>query len=740
MDDALTVSVSAARDAIAAAVLGRVDGSSRTLGEIELRPHQRLAAARLIAGIDAHRGALLADPVGLGKTYTALAVVAHFGGVVAIVAPAALRDMWASSLAAANIRAQIVSHEALSRGERFAADFIVVDEAHRFRSISSRRYATLADLSRRARVLLVSATPIQNSRTDLAAQLGIFLGRRAWSLSPDEMAAHVVRAAADEASTLALSALRGPAAIDLAIDDDILDLIVALPPPVPAKDESVAAALLLYGLVHQWSSSHAALAAALRRRKARAHALLAALDAGRMPTRADLAAWTHVDDAVQLAFPQLIVSHAEPDVDVAEMQTAIDRHLAGIDAILTRLRSTLHVDRARADALRRIRRAHPSERVIAFCHYAETVHVLRSLLAQESGVAALTASGARVAGGRISRDDVIAQFSPRASRRVSRAERIDLLVTTDLLSEGLNLQEASVVVHLDLPWNPARLDQRVGRVRRMGSTHATVSVYTVLPPAPANRLLRIDRRLREKLRAAHLTVGIAGRILPPAIDPDARATPGLSEQTSLIRAMLRDWCGARDLADPHDTRVRVATVPAARPGFLAAIAVGAKAELIADVGDGISRGSQVLLDAVRIVHSSSGESAAHVSYPERTIDRIRRWLLLRQGSDAIDLGQAAAARARRDALMRVSRALARTPRHKRSMLAPLAEAARAVATAPFGEGAERILETLVRSELPDEAWLRSIVTFGEVNARPQATDRDEEPRILAVILFGRQTL
>ena len=98
----------------------------------------------------------------------------------------------------------------------------------------------------------------------------------------------------------------------------------------------------------------------------------------------------------------------------------------------------------------------------------------------------------------MSRDVVLAQFTPAAAgaREVGAASRIDLLITTDLLSEGLNLQRASVVVHLDLPWNPARLDQRVGRVLRFGSTHERVHVYALAPPASADRLLQLERRLR----------------------------------------------------------------------------------------------------------------------------------------------------------------------------------------------------------------------------------------------------
>src|SRR6201999_3019501 len=122
-------------------------------------------------------------------------------------------------------------------------------------------------------------------------------------------------------------------------------------------------------------------------------------------------------------------------------------------------------------------------------HYAETVNALRAKLAVDSGIASLTANGARVAGGRVSRDTVLAQFTPAQTpqRATPAAERIDLLLTTDLLSEGLNLQEASVAVHLDLPWNPARLEQRVGRIRRIGSRFPTVSGDVGAPPASAEK-------------------------------------------------------------------------------------------------------------------------------------------------------------------------------------------------------------------------------------------------------------
>src|SRR5262249_15833486 len=163
-----------------------------------------------------------------------------------------------------------------------------------------------------------------------------------------------------------------------------------------------------------------------------------------------------------------------------------------------------------------------------------TVSVLRAKLARERGLATLTASGARVSGGRIPRDAVLAQFTPLAREfevATPASERIDLLITTDLLSEGLNLQEASGIVHLDLPWNPGGRDQRVGRGLRLGSRHERVTVYAIAPPASAERLLRIETRLREKLAVAQRTVGVAGRILPAPIAEHPRGQ-GIAEQRS----------------------------------------------------------------------------------------------------------------------------------------------------------------------------------------------------------------
>jgi len=345
-------------DRIARAVLGADSGPAR-LGAIELRPHQRAAASRLTEIIRRTNGALLAEPVGVGKTYTALAVAGALGGEVTILAPASLRSMWQAALDACHMSATVITHEALSRGREAVRrpEILIIDEAHRFRVMTTRRYAVAAELCRPAKVLLVSATPVQNRRDDLAALLALFLGRQAFRLTDEQISAHVVRGLSVPLSEL--PQLIGPVGVTTTPVDDCIEQLLRLPPPVPAKGESLPAALLTMGLLHQWSSSRAALVAALKRRRARALAMLSAIDAGARPTRAELSAWTYASDALQLAFPALVVADdAAETCDLAGLREALETHRQATGDLLRSLAQSPNPDDGRASWLAGICDAH----------------------------------------------------------------------------------------------------------------------------------------------------------------------------------------------------------------------------------------------------------------------------------------------------------------------------------------------------------------------------------------------
>ena len=101
------------------------------------------------------------------------------------------------------------------------------------------------------------------------------------------------------------------------------------------------------------------------------------------------------------------------------------------------------------------------------------------------------------------------RFSPRSNRYHLRLDEDELrvLVATDVLSEGQNLQDSHVVVNYDLPWAIIRLIQRAGRVDRIGQQHDTIHVYSYQPADGVERIIRLHSRLRERLQQNNEVVG-----------------------------------------------------------------------------------------------------------------------------------------------------------------------------------------------------------------------------------------
>src|SRR5439155_499916 len=147
-----------------------------------LAPHQVPAAQRLVGIVARHGGALLADAVGLGKSYVALAVALALGEPFALVVPAVLVDQWRGLLQRYDTDAPIITHESLSAPSyrplppsAAPCRLFIVDEAHRFRNPDTNRYRALAKVLVGARVLLVTATPVHNRIADLFHLFRLFL-------------------------------------------------------------------------------------------------------------------------------------------------------------------------------------------------------------------------------------------------------------------------------------------------------------------------------------------------------------------------------------------------------------------------------------------------------------------------------------------------------------------------------------------------------------------------------------
>ncbi|MEP7064910.1 MAG: DEAD/DEAH box helicase [Gemmatimonadota bacterium] len=755
----MIVRVAAARALIAAHWLPDREGPSE-IGTVRLHAHQRSAVDRIRDLLRGHRGALLADEAGLGKTYVAAALLREAENPLLIV-PAALRLMWRDALAASGASATLISYTALSRGTLPLGDFdlLVLDEAHHARTASTRRYAAIASLAARARVLLLTATPVHNCRAELAALFALFLGARAYAMSDQAFGTMIVRRErSDIVHAVAIPDAPAPEWISVPDDGLLLEPLLALPPPLPPSDGGEGGVLLTWSLLRQWASSRAALAGALRRRIARGLALECALSEGRYPGQRELSAWSSADDAIQLAFPQLVSGPvAAPEALLAR----VGEHVSAARALLARVLADPSIDAARAQAIRDIRLRHPGEKVLVFSQYTDTVHQLFVQLRGIGGVAALSARGGRIASGRLSRQETLERFAPRATgaQPPREAERIDVLLTTDLASEGLNLHDASVVVHADLPWTPARLEQRVARSRRLGALHTRTHSYALAPPASAESVLTIEQRLREKLRTMEEVIGTGGAILPDlsasgsAIEPSQSSSARLREE---IDRALRRWheedqrevggeaCAA-SLNEFHDgvrgdRELVVACGAAPRSAVVALALIDSRAVLAAavcDIGE-TERDTTVLTEDPRVVLeaialTSGSDAALDERVRADAVARAERWLARRQGAEASG-ALAWRGASRRIALRRIAGLSARAPHHRRALLAPLTMIARRVVTAPYALGAERVLDELASAPLPDEAWLRALASFGAMHGAREG--ERAEARLVAVIVAG----
>ncbi len=156
---------------------------------------------------------------------------------------------------------------------------------------------------------------------------------------------------------------------------------------------------------------------------------------------------------------------------------------------------------------------HPQEKVLIFTQFADTVRYLETCL-RASGVAQV----AGATGDSADPTGLAWRFSPvsngrklappaDASEGEGRSDELRVLIATDVLSEGQNLQDAYIVVNYDLPWAIVRLIQRAGRVDRIGQKSDTIRCYSFLPADGVERILRLRARVRQRLKENAEVVG-----------------------------------------------------------------------------------------------------------------------------------------------------------------------------------------------------------------------------------------
>jgi hypothetical protein len=348
---------------------------------------------------------------------------------------------------------------------------------------------------------------------------------------------------------------------------------------------------------------------------------------------------------------------------------------------------------------------------VAFSQYAATIRGLFQEFRNERGVGALTASGARVAGGVITRSDALARFAPIANglKPPREIDRIDFLLTTDLLSEGVNLQDAGVVVHLDLPWTAARLEQRLGRVRRLGSMHQRVHAYAIRPSTAAEALLHLEGTIKRKVRETEISIGGSQRNLS-------------SDRPAALRSPI---AAAERFADNSTV---AAAVAASHSGFLALVGEEPNLVLIGSAGGRVTEDPCEILDILLLVTTT--EVAASSCAVNDALERIQSSRQRARALASIENTATVIARNRHKVLARISAIVQSARPHERQRVVGLAERARKIVLSRLGAAAEADLLDLVALETTNEEWLERIIRDG-----PQRDPRRKSSDRIAAILL-----
>ena len=213
--------------------------------------------------------------------------------------------------------------------------------------------------------------------------------------------------------------------------------------------------------------------------------------------------------------PRSTLVHSTTDFETAAWLDDLDADFAVLSDIRSRIQDIGPDDDDKLQTLRRFlnQAAVASGKVLIFSEAETTIEYLYNQLnpsGQDSAIARLTGST------RDSAQAIIRRFAPKANAasngRRPRNE-IRVLLATDIVSEGQNLQDCARVLNYDLHWNPVRLIQRFGRVDRIGTEHDVIHLHNMWPDTAVDAELSLTERLGNRIQSFHDLIGLDSKLL-----------------------------------------------------------------------------------------------------------------------------------------------------------------------------------------------------------------------------------
>ena len=547
---------------------------------------QAVVAAKKI--LDAYNGVFLSDVVGLGKTYISALLAQQLSGKILIICPPVLQPYWHDTFFDFGIRSfKVESLGKLDNVIKEGAgkyDYIFIDEAHRFRNEVTQGYEKLHQLCFGKKVILVSATPLNNTVDDIYSQLKLFqipkkstipgipnlekfftslkkITNKYDKTDPEYIgaikdASHemrekvlkyvMVRRTRTEVlkyfkgdidkQGLSFPEIADPERIIYKFDEQT-DRIFTSTIELLKKFSYARYTPLLYLnkpisefekqsqrniggfmkgiLVKRLESSFYAFKNSLKRFVESYTKFIDMFSGGTVYISKKVNVYDFLDEDNEEALLKLVEMDRAQRYESLEF---IDDFKVKLESDLKLLKEieSLWVGITTDPKLEQFVKELKSNSVlkgnklIIFTESKETGEYLyRNLDKHFHGKALFYSSlgglyGEKEINNTLAREMVIENFDPRQKEEKND---IRILITTDVLAEGVNLHRSNIVINYDLPWNPTRVLQRVGRVNRVGSEHNKIFLFNFFPTAQSDAQLGLEASIKSKIQAFHDTLG-----------------------------------------------------------------------------------------------------------------------------------------------------------------------------------------------------------------------------------------
>lgn len=532
--------------------------------------------------LETHGGVFISDVVGLGKTFICAMLARTLRkGKKLIICPPVLVDYWRNTLLDFDVAATVESLGKLDNLLEKGVDdysYVFIDEAHRFRNDRTEGYSKLFEICNGKKVVLISATPINNYAKDIQSQLYLFepkfnstiagvknleaffrkLNNAASKYAKDtpehleqlrinseEIRNKILRQVMIrrtrgeieefyktdlEKQGLSFPKLGSPqqilyefdAATDAAFTETINAIktfkysrykaLIYLVNPDPRISSLLVGAQNMGGfmkgiLVKRLESSFYAFKMTLDRFVESYEKFIKMFESGEIWVSKKVNVFDLIDSGNTEKLLQLEEDEDAMHFKSIDFQPWFIRDLHEDLTTLKYLQSlwkTVSTDPKLEQFVYELNTNDKlgGEKKIIFTESKETADYLKKELTKVYGDRVVAYSGSSKLELKQKIED---SFNPKYKHKNNN--KYDILITTDVLAEGVNLHRANALINYDLPWNPTRIMQRVGRINRVGTEHEEIYVFNFFPTSQSSKHLSLEKRVMEKLQAFHDTLG-----------------------------------------------------------------------------------------------------------------------------------------------------------------------------------------------------------------------------------------